>query len=713
MTMKISRREVLGFAGGAVAGIALTPAPWKLVDDIAIWTQNWRWIPVPPHGPVTTRNTVCALCPAACPVRVRCVGGSPVSLESATDSSGLCPLGIGGHHLRFHPARVDRVVRLVHHGEGSRTVPVPFESVVNEIARGFTSAANRGDTVAVLDTRPDRSVSWAWRRMLGAIPTAVMIAAPCRESESRGTLARMLGRDADLLGLDLAHARTIVSFGTPLLEGWGSRETFVRLARKSRDVRLVHVGALGSETAEHADRWLAARPGSEAALALGIAHVLIAEGLIDPAVASRCRDFAAYDEIVKRFPPERVATITGVPARAVVATAREMTRFAPTIVLAGEDPAGGRFDRTTETAILGLNLLLGAIERPGGIVARAALPMPFEDSPLAPVRELDQVDRGAISTLIVDACAGDVPVPWPAIRRKLRKGAMVVALSPYLAGIAARADRVIPTRPVLEAIQELPATFDSPVAKLAIAAPIVESARGGIDPVDIVRSVSSAIGIEGPEWATSEELIRARVGRIWESGEGRVIRLEDGAATVCNLSDVASSGDLWDALISGATWEGDPRRCDPGAMSLLGDSADALVEVAADPAVRLDRRYPLTLVLRAPRDAVASPVVSPLVTKLYQESGLRRRAGTVAINPETARELGLTRGARARLETRVGVAKVRIELDHGVMPDLVALEIGPDAAAMGIGTRGDTRVADLVCGEGDCWRTTAARLEEA
>ena len=48
--MKIDRRSFLSFAIGGAAGTALSPLPWKLIDDLAIWSQNWDWTPVPEKG---------------------------------------------------------------------------------------------------------------------------------------------------------------------------------------------------------------------------------------------------------------------------------------------------------------------------------------------------------------------------------------------------------------------------------------------------------------------------------------------------------------------------------------------------------------------------------------------------------------------------------------------------------------------------------------
>ena len=59
--MEINRRHFIALVAGGVAGINMTPLPWKLTDDIAIWTQNWPWVPVPPKGEFTHVKSVCTV----------------------------------------------------------------------------------------------------------------------------------------------------------------------------------------------------------------------------------------------------------------------------------------------------------------------------------------------------------------------------------------------------------------------------------------------------------------------------------------------------------------------------------------------------------------------------------------------------------------------------------------------------------------------------
>src|SRR3954454_8003390 len=140
--MKTSRRDAFKFAGGAMAGVLFTPAPWRLITDTALWSENWPGIPRPRRGEIRSKLTNCALCPAGCAVRARCVGDQPVSLAGV--AGGLCPFGLAAHHLPYHPARLK-------HG--------PIEEPTRAVTQAVTQFAARRapGSVAVLDLNPGRT----------------------------------------------------------------------------------------------------------------------------------------------------------------------------------------------------------------------------------------------------------------------------------------------------------------------------------------------------------------------------------------------------------------------------------------------------------------------------------------------------------------------------------------------------------------------------
>jgi anaerobic selenocysteine-containing dehydrogenase len=93
-------------------------------------------------------------------------------------------------------------------------------------------------------------------------------------------------------------------------------EIATRLARKG--AKVVVIDPLKTYTAEKADEWIGLRPGTDGALALGIAHVMMEKGSYDSAFADDwthgLRDFREY---VKNFSPKVVEQITWVKAERI------------------------------------------------------------------------------------------------------------------------------------------------------------------------------------------------------------------------------------------------------------------------------------------------------------------------------------------------------------------------------------------------------------
>ena len=76
------------------------------------------------------------------------------------------------------------------------------------------------------------------------------------------------------------------------------------------------IDPLKSYTAEKADEWVGVRPGTDGALALGMAHVLMEKGFYDTIFADDwTHGFREFREYVREFPPEKVEKITWVNAK--------------------------------------------------------------------------------------------------------------------------------------------------------------------------------------------------------------------------------------------------------------------------------------------------------------------------------------------------------------------------------------------------------------
>jgi hypothetical protein len=397
--MNPTRRDLLAWGSGVTAGLFLTPVPWKLLDDTAKWTQHWPWIPQPARGPVEVKQTACTLCPQGCGLRVRMAAGAPVSLAGApahpASKGALCPLAFGAHQLNWHPKRLRRVL---HRGQPSTWA---------EAREAFRKAAAEG-SIAVVDARPGRSASGVLEEF--ARRHGSYHALPAREEASLAPYAEWSGVPAAVLGYDLENVRTVVSFGAPLLDGWGTPGRFARRWAR-REVRLIQIEPVLSRTAACASQWVVIRPGSEATLASGLAGM---------------------------SPIETAAQQSGVSIDAIAELARAIRAEGPALAVSVD----------AQPAVAALSLALGGTVVQRRDVARASTLL-----------------TGSRRAVLVDAT-----VPWefePAC------GGEVFRFAAWDCG-GSKADWLLPAPGFLEELTDVPTAPASAIATYAIAAPLLK-----------------------------------------------------------------------------------------------------------------------------------------------------------------------------------------------------------------------------------------------
>ena len=117
-------------------------------------------------------------------------------------------------------------------------------------------------------------------------------------------------------------------------------------AAQRRGVKIVVIDPRKSRTARQADRHLQIRIGTDAALALGVMHILVRDGLVDrDYVAAHTTGFDRLEaEVLPRFPPARVAEITGLAEADIEGFAAALRRGEAVVYPArrGHDAAGAR-----------------------------------------------------------------------------------------------------------------------------------------------------------------------------------------------------------------------------------------------------------------------------------------------------------------------------------------------------------------------------------
>ncbi|MDB5819375.1 MAG: putative cytoplasmic molybdenum cofactor-containing oxidoreductase [Rhizobacter sp.] len=128
------------------------------------------------------------------------------------------------------------------------------------------------------------------------------------------------------IGTDITHfaqSKLIILWGTNPITS--NLHLWTRIAEARRKgARVIAIDPYRSQSAEKSDWHLAPLPGTDGALAFGLMHVLIRDGLIDADYIERhTLGYGALAARAAEFPPERVAAITGLPLEAVEQLARE------------------------------------------------------------------------------------------------------------------------------------------------------------------------------------------------------------------------------------------------------------------------------------------------------------------------------------------------------------------------------------------------------
>lgn len=353
------------------------------------------------RGMRETALRICPLCEATCGLVLTIDDGRVTGARGDRDdvfSHGfICPKGASFAELDNDP---DRLARPMVRRDGVLT-ETTWEEAFAAAAEGLGGALaeHGGAAVGVYLGNPNAHTIAG-----GLYPPLVVKALGTRQVYSASTLDQMPKHVA--LGLmfgspvaftvpDLDRTDYLVVIGANPLVSNGSLATAADFpgklrALRKRGGRLVVIDPARTRTAELADRHLAPRPGTDAALLFAVVHVLFDEDLAD------LKDLDGHVEGIDQvralaadFAPETVAAYCGVPADDIRTLARELAA-APSAAVYGRIGTS-----TVEFGTLGswlvdvVNVLTGNLDRPGGAM--------FPLSPIAPAPRPPKPGRGFLT----------------------------------------------------------------------------------------------------------------------------------------------------------------------------------------------------------------------------------------------------------------------------------------------------------------------------
>ena len=293
------------------------------------------------HGHTIVRGACPHDCPDTCALHVTVADGRAIKVEGDPDhptTRGVLCTKVARYLERtysekrvLHPLR-----RVGAKGEG-RFERISWDEALDAIASRFKE-------IAASDDGPQAILPYSYAGTMGLLQYGSM---DRRFFHKLG--ASLLDRTICATAGKAGYAATIgASIGTDLEQFenarliliWGSNPVVSNLhlwsrvqEAKRRGAKLIAIDPYRSQTAEKCHEHLALLPGSDAALALGLMHVLVDEDRLDRDYIDRYTlGFDALEQRVREYPPSRVAALTGLREGEIVALARDYGTIAPAVI---------------------------------------------------------------------------------------------------------------------------------------------------------------------------------------------------------------------------------------------------------------------------------------------------------------------------------------------------------------------------------------------
>lgn len=618
--MKVDRRRFVGFAVGATAGTVLGASSGRFLSGFLADVDSPLYVP---KGSESFTLSVCDMCPGGCGLRVRRIGDRVVKVEGnplhPVNGGRLCPRGQAAIQSLHHPDRVPGPLhRVGPRGSLQSFEPVSWDKALDELAGRLRALreGKRPEALVLVRGNSGGIGPKVARRFLEAFGSPNDVALD--RGEEAAALALQLGQGVrSAPAYDVQSTDYVLSLGGALLEAWSSPVHMTRAygefrqGRTGRRGKFVQVEPRLSITAASADEWIAVRPGTEGVFALGIAGVILAEGLYNREfVLGRtlgledARDAEGHTRpglralLERHYNLGRVAAQTGVSVNVILRVAREFAAARSSLAIGprkGPLLPGTLFDHLASQV---LNALVGNLDAPGGVLVQEVLPPslwpPLPSDAIAaegrrrprldgaggaefpllasdPERLAEALLSGApYKAEILMVLGADPAFTSPALERfaaAFEKVPLVVSFATIPDDTALHADWILPDAHFLERwdLHGAPPGVPYPLASLAqpaLAKPLHDVRPAAEVFLDLARRVGTPVGTALP-WKDLPELLRAEMNGLFEKKRGAVMGTQFDEAWVRMMEGAGwwapgyrSADELWKrALESGGWWD--------------------------------------------------------------------------------------------------------------------------------------------------------------
>jgi thiosulfate reductase/polysulfide reductase chain A len=320
----ITRRKFLigSAAGGAslLAGSYLTFDSWAAKQNVA---ENIRITP-----------TLCDGCGNWCAINVYTKGdkvwkavGNPIA---GNNVGRICAKGHALLHEMYNPDRIRAPLKRV---GPNKFEPISWEQAYKEIGAKLAKIRqDHGPESLFWLHYPEGNAPIAQRFMnaLGS-PNVFSHGATCFLPRNIGW---WLTTGSSKPEHDFENSRFILLIGRNPAAGLQLRQLSDMSSAKTRGAKIVVVDPRYSEAASVGQQWIRIRPGTDLALMLAIAHVMIKEDLYNKDFVEKyTQGFEEFSKEVEQYTPEWASEKTSIPKQVIIDLAREMAAAAPKAVI--------------------------------------------------------------------------------------------------------------------------------------------------------------------------------------------------------------------------------------------------------------------------------------------------------------------------------------------------------------------------------------------
>lgn len=395
---------VAGAAGAAVAGLGGLPGLTPVREARA---QSIR-------GETRITKNVCGQCPARCGIDVYTTDGRVHAIYGTSDhpiANGKgCPKMHLGTYILYDPDRFKGPMKRTNPRKGRNEdpgfVPISWDEAFDTVAARLNALRERGEShrFAMLFGRgwgaTDVGLYGPFGRLYGTPNSPLGHSSMCAD-------ASMLARQAQegvntYHSMDYKNCNYLLIFGASFLEAFRPYNYLMQvwggMRSKSPKTHVTVVDVRACPTAAAADRALYIKPGTDGALALAIAHVILTEKLWDREFVGDFSDpdtrFRAgqridpnlfnqkwvhglpewWNEELKDRTPEWAEGVTTIPAATIRTVAREFGTTRPAMVIQERGPGSHTNGSYNCMAANALNALVGATFAVGGTMHQMGAP---------------------------------------------------------------------------------------------------------------------------------------------------------------------------------------------------------------------------------------------------------------------------------------------------------------------------------------------------